>query len=206
MLKLTDLFKKRPASFSFFSSWEYNQEEWYDTYILGNKKESNAQMEFGTLVGDSIGTSTSLVPALIPPGVKEYKMRAVLKDKILGDIYLIGYADHYCPEKKILNENKTTVKKDKWTQLTVDQHKQLDMYALLLYLQDKTRPEEVTMFLNYIPVLLKGVKYRLPDPPAFVQIPTKRTMLQVVEYGQYLIETLIEMQKYVDNRTKIRRV
>jgi len=92
MSKFTDRFKERPASFSFFSSWEYNKNEWYDNYILGNKKESNAAMEFGTLVGDSIGTPNSMVPTLVPPGVKEYEMRANI-----GEIYLVGYADHFDP-------------------------------------------------------------------------------------------------------------
>lgn len=192
MSKFTDRFKERPASFSFFSSWEYNKNEWYDNYILGNWKESNAAMRFGTLVGDSIGTPNSMVPSLVPPGEKEYKMRAKI-----GDIYLVGYADHYCPKTKTLHENKTTVKKDKWTKQSVDEHKQFDMYALLLMLQDKVAPKDITMYLNYIPVELKGVGYKLPKKPTYIQIPTKRTALQVAEYATYIKKTVVDMEQYV---------
>lgn len=195
MSTFTDRFKTRPASFSFFSSWEYNKDEWYDNYILGKRKESNAQMEFGTLVGDSIGTPESLVPTLVPPGVKEYELRAKV-----GDVYLVGYCDHYDPITKTLNENKTTVKKDKWTQQSVDEHKQLDMYALLLMLQDKVHPKELTIYLNYIPVELKGVGYKLPKPPTYVQIETKRTALQVAQYAQYIKDTVKLMEQYVNNK------
>ena len=195
MSKFTDRFKERPASYSFFSSWEWDKEEWYDNYILGKKKESNGAMRFGSLVGDSIGTPDSLVPTLTPPGVKEYELRAKV-----GDIMLLGYCDHYCPLTKTLHENKTTVNKKKWTKQSVDEHKQLDMYALLLMLQDKTHPSEVTMYLNYIPVELKGIGYKLPKVPTYVQIETKRTALQVAEYAQYIKDTVKEMEVWVLNR------
>lgn len=195
MTKFVDRFKERPASYSFFSSWEWDKEEWYDNYILGKKKESNGAMLFGSLVGDSIGTPNSLVPTLTPPGVKEYEMRAEV-----DGIMLVGFADHYCPLTKTLHENKTTTNKKKWTKQSVDEHKQLDMYALLLMLQDKTHPSEVTMYLNYIPVELKGVGYKLPKVPTYVQIETKRTALQVAQYAQYIKDTVREMEAWVLNR------
>lgn len=195
-MKFTDRFKIRPASYSFFASWEYNKEEWYNNYILGNRPEPNQAMLMGTKVGDSIGTPDSLVPTLTPPGVKEYEMRANL-----GDIYLIGFADHYCKETKVLHENKTTTNDKKWTQKSVDEHKQLDMYALLLFLQNKTPPAEVKMYLNYIPVVEGGdMLLHLPEPATYVQYETKRTNLQIAEYAEYIKSTVKEMEAYVRAR------
>jgi hypothetical protein len=193
--KFTDRFQDRPASFSFFSSWEWSKDEWYDNYILGLPKEENQAMAFGTLVGDSIGTENNLVPQMDLPGIKEYEMRADL-----DDIKLVGYADFYCPDTKILNENKTTTNTKKWNQQSVDEHKQFEMYALLLLLQDKVKPEEVTMFLNYIPVEIKGVTYKMPKEPTFIQIPTSRTSLQVAKYALYIKQTVEDMEAYVKTR------
>lgn len=196
MSNFKDRFKERPASYSFFSSWEYDKEEWYQNYFKGNKQPANGAMRFGSLVGDSIGTPDSLVPTLTPPGVKEYEMRAEV-----GGIMLIGFADHYDPLTKTLHENKTTANIKKWTKQSVDEHKQLDMYALLLMLQDKTHPKEITMYLNYIPVLKKGLgEFKLPKPATYISYSTKRTALQVAQYAQYLVDTIKEMEIWVTKR------
>ena len=155
-------------------------------------------MLFGSLVGDSIGTEKSLVPTLVPPGIKEYELRAKI-----GDIYLVGYADHYCPFKKILHENKTSENTTKWTQKAVNEHGQLTMYALLLFLQDKTPPSDVTMYLNYIPVIKGGdFMIRLPEPPTYTQFKTTRTNLQIVEYVGYIKNIVKKMNEYIEKYDK----
>lgn len=186
-------FKTRPLSHSQLSTFEYNPEEWYRRYILGEKQEPNPAMLFGSKVGDSIGTPESMVPDLNPPGVKEYELRANI-----GDIFLIGFADHYCPDTKTLHENKTSDNKEKWNQKTVDSHSQLTMYALLLFLQDKVAPKDVSITLNYIPTRAVGFDFELPDPPEFYQYHTKRTNLQVVEYVNYIKTTVDKMNEYID--------
>lgn len=189
-------FKKRPLSHSQLSSFEYDPEQWYDTYILGNKIKANPAMEFGTLVGDSIGTETSMVPGLTPPGVKEYELRANL-----DDIWLVGFADHYCKDTYTLHENKTSDKPDRWTQAKVDSHPQLTMYALLLFLQDKVRPEDVTMQLNFIPVERGGdMIYRMPEPPVYHAFLTRRTTQDILDYTQYILDTVKKMEEYAKNK------
>jgi hypothetical protein len=149
-------------------------------------------MLFGSKVGDSIGTENNLVPTLTPPGVKEYELRANI-----GKIRMIGFCDHYCTETKVLNENKTTDNPNKWNQKSVDAHGQMTMYALLLYLQDKVKPEDVTMYLNYIPVTIGGdFQYQLPDPPTYTAIPTKRTTTDILRYVGYVEETVKKMEAY----------
>jgi hypothetical protein len=195
MSAFTDRFATRPASYSFFSSWEYNRDEWYKNYIMGIREPANEAMLFGSLVGDSIGTDTSMVPTLVPPGVKEYELSATL-----WGIPLVGYADHYCPDTRVLHENKTSATRDRWTQKKVDEHTQLTMYCLLLWLRDKVKPEDVRIQLNFIPVRQAGVQFKLPDPPTYTPFTTTRTMLDILEYTSYLKKTLVEMERYVQSR------
>lgn len=189
-------FITRPLSYSQLSAWDYNKDEWYDRYILGKRQRPNAAMQAGTLIGDSIGTPKSLIPALVPPGVKEYELRASL-----GDIHIVGYCDHYCPETRVLHENKTSTNRKKWNQKSVDAHKQLDMYALMLFLTHDVRPEDLTIYLNYIPVIEgQDMRYYLPNPVEFYQYPTKRTEKHIVEMAQYIEDTVKEMEAFIEQR------
>lgn len=200
-MTFTDRFTTRPLSHSQLSSWEYNKDEWWDNYILGKRKAPNPAMEFGTVVGDSIGTPGSLVPALIPPGVKEFELSANL-----GPIRIVGYADHYCPDTRVLHENKTSDNPTRWDQKKVDGHGQLTMYALMLYLRDKVKPEEIQMFLNFIPVERgSDMVYKMPEPVVFHQFKTKRTTLDIVNYGIYIKKTVAAMEEYYNERIKIEK-
>lgn len=188
-------FLVRPLSYSQLSAWEYNKEEWYERYVLNKRGATNAAMKAGSIIGDSIGTPNSLIPELNPPGVKEYELRASL-----GDIHMVGYCDHYDPETKVLHENKTSTNRKKWNQKSVDTHKQLDMYALMLFLTHDVLPEEIQMYLNYVRVIEgQDMHYYLPDPVEFVQYPTKRTAQHLVDMAKYIEKTVAEMCGYAQN-------
>lgn len=194
--KFTDRFKYRPASYSFFASWEWNKDEWYNKYILGQRTPATPAMEYGNVVGDSIGTKDSLVPELQPPGVKEYKLNGNI-----GDIYLVGYADHYCEKTLVLHENKTSDNLKRWTQKKVDDHKQIDMYLLLLFLDQQIKPDQVECYLNFIPVERGGdMLYKMPEPPVFHQFKTTRTDVDLLRYAAYIEDTVKEMEEYVTSR------
>lgn len=153
-------------------------------------------METGSIIGDSIGTKHSLVPDLNPPGIKEFKLEANL-----GDIWLIGYADHFCPDTLELNENKTSTNTKKWTKGSVDRHGQLTLYALLLFLKHDIKPEDITMYLNYIEVIEgPDMRYYLPNPPRVKRIQTTRTAEDVEKYVNYIHDTVQEMEEYVIHR------
>lgn len=189
-------FRKRPLSHSQLASFEYSPEQWFNTYVLGKRTKATPAMEFGSLVGDSIGTEKSMVPHLRPPGVKEYELRANL-----DDIFLVGYADHYCPETLTLHENKTSDNPKRWTQAKVDKHPQLDMYALLLYLQDQVTPEDLTMQLNFIPVERGGdMIYRMPEQPIYHGFETRRTTQHIIDYVRYVQDTVKKMKEYVKDK------
>lgn len=186
----------RPLSYSQLSAWEYDKNEWYERYVLGKKSSHNSAMRAGTIIGDSIGTDKSLVPLLTPPGVKEYELRASL-----GDIHMVGYCDHYCVDTMVLHENKTSTNRKKWNQKSVDEHKQLDMYALMLFLTHDVHPDDLAIYLNYIPVIEGAdMRYYLPNPVEFYQYPTRRTEKHIVTMTEYIEQTVENMWQYTAER------
>ena len=192
-------FKKRPLSHSQLSSWEYNPEEWYRRYILGEWTPPTPNMIFGNTVGDSIGTPKSLVPDLVPPGIKEYRLTAEV-----DGIPLIGYADHYCPDTRVLHENKTSETRGRWTQGKADKHTQIDMYLLMLYLSEGVPPETVECYLNFIQTRPTGLGYRLHKDVRWRQfrVATK-TMADLDRYQEYLLATVEAMHEYAEQRAVI---
>ncbi len=212
---LYERFVARPLSHSQLESWRYNKDEWYNSYILGKRTPPNALMLYGSRIGDAIGTPESPIPDLNPPGTKEFKLSARL-----GDIYIVGYADHMCPKTLVLNENKSTDKPHKWNQKTVDKHPQMTMYALMLFLTHDIAPEDVTMYLNdirtehfwvpkkgfeHIPEYLHNehtaeVAVRLKRPIEWYPWETKRTGADLLKYTKYIEKTVEDMHSYALER------
>ena len=189
-------FLKRPLSFSQLNSWEYDPSQWYDSYVLNKRTPPTPAMLYGNVVGDSIGTPDSLVPELVTPGVKEYKLTAEL-----DGIKLIGYADAYCPDTLVLHENKTSETKGRWTQGKADKHKQIDMYLLMLYLSEGIPPERVTCYLNFIQTRPSGLGYRLHDPVRWKQFLVKtKTLADLDAFTVYIHDTVKAMQEYIEQR------
>ena len=196
---MKERFTKRPLSHSQLSSWEYNPEEWYRRYILGEYSPPTPNMLFGNTVGDSIGTPESLVPDLTPPGVKEYPVRGEVEG-----IPLVGYIDHFCPDTLELHENKTSDNPKRWSQKKADTHTQIDMYLLLLYLQDGIPPEHVTAYLNFIQTRPTGLGYRLHKEPKWKQYKlVTKTMADLDAYTEYLLATVESMAEYAEQRSKL---
>ncbi len=190
--KQIENWRNRDVSWSQISSWGWSKDQWFDKYILGKAGETNQAMQFGNVIGDKLGLPDSPVPALNEHlvGVKEFELRAQM-----GSHTLWGFCDHYCPKKKVLNENKTSQTLDKWTQSAVDAHGQLTMYCLMLFLRDKVKPEDVEIWLNFIPVFLDGF-FPYVNPEIFYRFPTKRTTAQILLFGAQIDKTLKEMENY----------
>jgi hypothetical protein len=191
---MKDRFNTRALSHSQLSAWEYSKEEWYRSYILGMKSPPTPEMLTGNRIGDSIGTDKSEVPDLVPPGIKEYELHVEWEG-----IPLIGYCDHFCPDMLVLHENKTSPNKSRWNQRKVDEHHQLTMYALMLNLRDGIEPEDIEMWLNFIPVRLVGLTYK-PDV-SWRAFETRRTKQHLEAYKQYIMRTVEAMDKYIQVRS-----
>ena len=111
---------------------------------------------------------------------------------------LVGYADHFCPDMLELHENKTSPNKKRWTPKKVNEHKQLTMYAMLLNIQLGIEPEDITMYLNFIPTSIVGINYQ--PLPNWRQFETRRTKEDVEAYKVYIIDTLKAMNDYIEKR------
>lgn len=189
-------FQTRPLSWSQISSFQYSPDQWYTSYILGKREPANSLMLAGSRIGDAIGTDTNPVTGLEPVGDKEY----ALKVEIDG-IKMVGYADHFCPDTLVLNENKCSDKKGRWTQSKVDKHGQIDMYLLMLMHQDGIKPEDVECWLNFILLDHVGVGYNVHNPPVFKRFKTARTTEQVSQFLDDVKQTIELMQQYIESRT-----
>lgn len=184
--------KKRPYSWSQHQSFrDYNKEEWYSKYILGNPTPTNKRMIFGSAVGKRIETDPAYIPQL-PRGVMEYGI-----DVMMDDIALVGYMDAYDPETKTINEFKTSGK-DGWSQDKVDKHNQLDFYCLLLMLKENIKPEEVSINLHHLVTEESGdFSIRFAIPFTINTYSTKRTTRDILLFGAEIIKVRNEMERYI---------
>lgn len=183
--------KKRPLSWSAISSFEYDPEQWYKRYVLKEDTPPNSAMSFGKVMGERFAAETTFLPQLPRASVYEYELKAKL-----GKIPLIGFIDSYTPHTN-LEEYKTGVKA--WDQKRADSHGQLDMYLLLLYLMHKVPPEQVSCRIHWLPTRETGdfkTEFSNPDNPLVHTFHTKRTMRDILEFGQRINRVYKEMESY----------
>lgn len=195
------IWKSRPYSWSQHSSFAYDKEQWFQGYVLGERGTASAAMLYGNVVGESINTDNPL--ANVPRQVHmEYEVRAKL-----GNIDLVGYFDSYscgeskcCPPvEKRLEEYKTSTNPTRWTQKTVDEHGQLTFYAMLLYLAQKVKPEDIHMRLHWIPTA-EQQDFTIAVSGKHKTFPTMRTMKEVFSLMVEIKKRRKEMEAYARKR------
>jgi len=187
--------KKRPLSWSAISSFHYNREEWFNRYILNQKQQENASMYAGKAIGNKIESDPTYLPEVPRLPVFEKKMLGVL-DKVP----LIGYLDSYCPDTHAFNEYKTSKNKDRWTHKTAHDHGQLDMYTFLIWLNTKTKPEDIKINLVYIPVEETDDFSIVVSKEPIVILPVKKTMVDIIKFASHIKHTYKAMGEYVIHR------
>ncbi len=178
----------RPYSWSQHSSWDYDKEQWYDRYILGNSTPSTPQLEFGKRFGEAAEWGNPMAPLTIYTYM-EHCVKATL-----DGVELVGFLDSYDKEN-LLAEYKTGVKK--WDQKRVDETGQLTYYALLLWLRDKKKPEDLKMVLEWVPTCFRpDLSYGFTDPAVVHTFETSRTMTDILKLGADILITRKAMEKY----------
>ncbi len=201
-----NFFKIRPLSYSQLSTFWWNKDDWYRRYVLKEKQEETPELAFGKLMALSIENGSQLAPVtILSVCEQEFKFT-------FNGIPCIGYADTFNPSTcRQLGEFKTGVKK--WDQKRVDEHKQLDFYCLGNYIINKVKPEEVDIFLEWVPTkktshrtsgLSKKSDYNIAfttDPPIVNHFNTKRTMKDIVSLGILIKKTIKEMGSYAQSRS-----
>lgn len=184
--------KERPYSWSQHSSFEYSPEQWYDRYILGLPMEESPQLKFGKKFADAVEWGKPMAPLT----VYTYTEHAV--KAILDGIEVLGFLDSYDKENK-LAEYKTGAKA--WDQKRVDKHGQLTFYAMLLWLRDKKKPEDLEMILEWVPCCFRpDYTYGFTDPAVVHTFDTKRTMRDVMMMVGEIKMRRKAMEEYVKSR------
>jgi len=190
-------FNKRPLSWSAISSFNYSPEQWYKRYILNEVSEPSAEMEFGSKFAQSIEDGTCAVKELMDQlqKKKEHKFSVVF-----NGIPLVGYGDAFCNNTfKKLDEVKTGYKE--WDTKRVDEHGQITMYNLMNYITNRVRPEEVTNTLYWLPTQKNNdFTISFVQPIKVHAFRTKRTMVDILKFGECIKKTVEDMQKYIDER------
>ena len=188
----------RPLSYSAISTFKDTTwggpEAWYRKYVLHQKQPTSREMEFGSYVDTKLQTDPLFLPHVERYPISQHKMEV-----FFAGIPLLGLADGFDREGKRLKDDKTG--KATWTQKRADDSEQLTMYTLLLYVTEKIPPEDLSLFISWLPTKDNGdftISFK-DDPPIPQIFETKRTMLQVLLYGKEIKRVWKAMQEYAAN-------
>jgi len=175
-------------SWSQISSFYYNVEDWHSKYILNIKDETvTPELEFGKIFAKSCEDRKPLAPVTLY-SVNEFELKA----KFDG-IQMIGYLDTYEPLKAFIDHK--TGKKE-WTHKRASEHGQLKMYALMLYLLYKVKPEDLSIGLEWIPTKKEDNKISFIEPITVHHFDVKITMQDILLFGNYIQSTVKKMERY----------
>jgi len=188
---------------SAISSWDYSKEQWFDTYgrpLLGLPaiEQKSPQLSFGTYVDDKLQEDDSFIPSHPRYPIRQHVMKVMY-----GGIELTGKLDWADFDKHQLWDTKTGVQP--WTKKRADEHGQLTMYLMMLYIANKKiKPEEWELGIHWIPTKktetgdFKTIIDFRDNPIVPFSFPTKRTMLDILKFGGKIKNTAALMEKYLD--------
>ncbi len=182
--------RERPLSWSAISAFEWNPKQWHDKYVLKIKPVSSPEMDFGNWVDKKVQNEPEFLPDLVRYPVMQHEMRA-----IFDGIPLIGIADTYHPGSGFLRDYKTG--RNIWDQKRANETGQLTMYSLLLYYTEKAKPENLQLFIDWLPTHIHQGEIDFRDDPVKIYtFKTKRDMRTVLQFGQRIKETWKKMEEY----------
>lgn len=183
-------YKKRPLSWSAISSFQYDPEQWYKKYVLNERPPENAAMTFGKIVGERLANDPTYLPEVPRAERFEHELRCKI-----GGIECIGFIDSYTPGKLLL-EYKTG---KPWDAMKAKDHGQLKMYALMLYIIDGVKPEELTIKLVSMETEARGdfsMTFVKNMKPLIFEV--KLTTRDVLMFGAKLTKIVKEMEEYMN--------
>lgn len=139
---------KKYVSYSELRSWEYDRDEYYRQYILGEPFEPNAAMELGTIIHATIeDPKFNWLKELVDRGYEEDRIKVVrrlvnkamrkrppksevtITAKTQFGTSLLAKLDGLDKKGRVLWEYKTTEKPGRWNQHSVDTNEQISFYA-----------------------------------------------------------------------------
>lgn len=184
--------KLRPLSWSAISSFEYNPEQWYESYVL-NKRQTSPEMTFGSKIDKQIQDDKTFLPDLPRYQHMQYKMNVMF-----NNVPLVGLPDGIDFDKGLLADYKTG--KKAWNQKRADETGQLTLYLLLVYISKKIKPEKFRCLIHWLPTADQG-DFTIDFAKNFEvkTFETKRTMRDLLMFGVRITKTLEAMEDYCNN-------
>lgn len=182
----------RPLSWSQISSFQYRPSAWYKKYVLGEEDPPSKEMLFGKEEGEKFANDPTYMPELPRLPVYEHELKFTF-----NGIPMIGYIDNFKPDTDVA-EFKTGRKK--WDKKRVDQHGQIDLYCLGLWVTKKLHPEKLKFHLYWLPTHIKDGEIAYVEPIKVHKFKANRTMADILRFGQKIIETRRLMEEYYDKQ------
>lgn len=187
---------RRPLSWSAISCFEWDRDEWFSKYVLGRREVPSREMKFGSAFGKSIEEGRCEV---------EMDRYDTFEQKLqvrFGDIPLIGFIDNWdSVGQRGFRETKTG--KKEWTQKRANDHGQLRMYALMIYITYGINPESLEIYLDWFPTVENNdFTISLKNPPEIHTFRVKVTMRDILDFGAKINRIYAEMREYAEERIK----
>lgn len=183
----------RPLSWSAISTFQYDKEQFYDKYRLGNKSPDTKESLFGKMIGEKLASDPTFLPQVPRRSIFEHVLRA----EVAG-LPIIGVLDSYEP---VVGFDEYKTGKKIWDQKRVDEHGQITFYFLLLYLTEQLTPDELEVALHWLPTMDQGdFTIGLINEKDVRSFPTTRTMKQLLEFGTFIHQMHQKMMDYVQYR------
>lgn len=205
---LTEVYNEgRPLSWSAISSFDWNPKRWHDKYVLKIEEPKSAELVFGSMVDKRIQEDPTFLPDLVRYPVMQHEMRAEF-----DGIPLIGFADTY-RQCVLCNSTEAFIDHDRdackgfslrdyktgrkaWDQKRADETGQLTMYTFMLYLMDKIKPEEVELYIDWLPTHIEEGQIQFIEEGDIRTFKTSRSMHDVLKFGQRIKTVWKAMEEY----------
>lgn len=182
--------KDRPLSWSQISTFEWNPKDWYAKYVLNLKPHESSEMSFGKKFADSCEARKPLAPVTLYSEV-EYPLKVVFN----GHPF-VGFIDTYDKKTHAFREFKTS--KKMWTQQKAQDHGQLQMYALCLYITHRVKPEDLKIHLDCIQTQQNGdFSIDFIKPFNIKTFEVKLKMQDILRFGVRINNIISEMDEFV---------
>ena len=166
------------------------------------------ELIFGSYVDKKIQEDRKFLPKLVRYPILQHEMTGTF-----DNIPLLGYADTFraptevvMGKKKVKTDFKFDVLKPAirdyktgrkpWDQKRADETGQLAMYLFMLYLRDKIQPEHVECYIDWLPTHIEDGKVAFIKKGDIRTFKTKRSMHQVLIFGQRIKDTWAAMEEY----------
>jgi hypothetical protein len=188
-------------SWSQYSTFKRNREEYIRHYFFGEPGIESPAMEFGHSFAKNlearagknakanpdpvIEMALQAIPRLKSP---EFHLSATLPSKY-GQIPIIGTLDDYDPKTHDFNEFKTGTRK--WTQRMANEHGQLKFYQLMLWLNHNVLKNKK----NLIWIETENTDGEIMPTGKIVKFPVEISLPSLLNFSRDVIEVAHEIEE-----------